>query len=143
MKINTKILQSLNEAVNGKEIINCKLQDFYTIYDGDFLDDKVSNFLQLSQVKKLDIDIREYLLKFNSKDKKYIQELNKVVLTSSNNNYSLQFEGSVKGCAYIVDALYGNLDETDYEDLVITCEEFTSKANAKKIAKYLAEEFYK
>lgn len=142
MKINTKILQSLNEAVNGKEIINCKLQNFI-IYDGDFLDDKVSNFLQLSQVKTLNIDIREYLLKFHSQDKKYIKELNKVVLTSSNNNYSLQFEGSVKGCAYIADALYGNLDEIDYEDLVLTCEDFTSKANAKKIAKYLTEEFYK
>ena len=142
MKINAKILESLNEAVNGKEIINCKLQ-YFIIYDGDFLDDKVQYFLQVSQVKKLDIDIREYLLKFHSKDKKYIQELTKVVLTSSNNNYSLQFEGSVKGCAYIADALYGNLDEIDYEDLVYTCEDFTSKANAKKIAKYLTEEFYK
>ena len=143
MKINTKILKSLNEAVNGKETINCKLQNFYTIYNGDFLDESISNFLEVSQVKTLNIDIRDYLLKFRSKDKKYIQELNKVVLTSSNNNYSLQFEGSVKGCAYIADALYGNLDETDYEDLVYTCEDFTSKANAKKIAKYLTEEFYK
>ena len=76
-------------------------------------------------------------------DKKYIQELNKIILTSYNNFYSLQFVGSVKACAYIAHALYGNLDETDYEDLVLTCEEFTSKANAKKIAKYLTEEFYK
>lgn len=138
MKLNKKILTSLAEAT--EQIIPCSFEKFDPFASSELLDEAVSDWLDVIKIEELDIDILPYLKKHRpSNEKKYLKELKSVSLWyyPSNRAYTLNFKGTALGCAYIANLLYGSLPEMDYEDLIITCEEFASKNNAKKIANAL------
>lgn len=137
MKLNKKILTGLAEAT--AQIIPCSLEHFDPFASSELLDEIISDWLDAIEIKELNIDILPYLKKHRpSNEKKYLKELESVSLWYyPNSDFTLVFKGTALGCAYIANLLYGSLSEIDYEDLVITCEEFASKNNAKKIANAL------